>query len=159
MMKKLISIAMFLTALTILSSSARAQGNPENVVTNLYKADKAKTVAVMSKTELRKYFSKTLADDLWKALNTEYGLGFSILYHTDDDSDIKNFRIGKAVIKKDGTDLYATVQVTFINFGEKRRIEYILGKDFGGNWKILDMIYHYKGERFTLKEILNEGDN
>ena len=156
-MKKLISMAMFLTALAVLSWSAKAQENPESVVTNLYKADKAKAVSDMSKTELQKYFSKTLADDLWKAMKTER-LDFAILYHTDDDSDIKNFRIGKA-IKTDGTDLYATVPVTFINFGEKRRIEYKLGKGVGGNWRILDVIYHYKGETFTLNEVLNEGDN
>gem|GEM_PF-5530092 len=43
--KKLISMAMFLTALAVLSWSAKAQENPESVVTNLYKADKAKAVS------------------------------------------------------------------------------------------------------------------
>jgi len=156
-MKRLISMTMFLTALMVLSLSVRAQeANPEGIVANLYKANKARNVADMSKTELSKYFDKSLADDLWKEMNTENGLGFDILYNTQDDSDIKNFRIGKAVIKKEG----ATVPLTFVNFGEKKFIEYKLSKDAaGGEWRILDVIHHGEGEIFTLKEILNQGDN
>ena len=93
-MKKLLTGAALLLTLAVSGAPARAQAGPETVVANLYRAATAKSVAEMSKTQLRKYFGEGLADDIWKAARGEEGLGFDLLYHAQD-TRIKNFRIGK----------------------------------------------------------------
>ncbi len=110
----------------------------------------------MSKTDLRKYFSQTLADNLWKALKTEDRVDFHVLYDIQDDTDIRNFRIAKAVPKPDGI---ATVAVTFINFGDRKRIDYKLGKGGDGSWRIVNVFYYGGGRTFNLEEILRDGNN
>ena len=80
-MKKLLSGATLLLTLTLSGASARAQAGPEIVVANLYRAATTKSVAEMSKTQLRKYFDEGLADDIWTAARSEEGLGFDLLSH------------------------------------------------------------------------------
>ena len=115
---------------------------PDALVADLYKQhDGKKSPFFQSKDRalVDKYFTKTTADFIWKDATTvkeEVGaLNGDPLYDAQD-TEIKNFKIGKADIK----DNKAEVLVTFDNFGEKRNITYSLVQE-NGNWKIEDIKY------------------
>jgi hypothetical protein len=119
-MKKLLTGAALLLTLAASGAPALAQAGPETVVANLYRAATAKSVAGMSKTQLRKYFDEGLADDIWKAARGEEGLGFDLLYHAQDRR-VRNFRIGKY---EGGGPFWGWVTVSFTNFGERQKIDF-----------------------------------
>ncbi len=127
---------------------AYAQTSPEAVVANLYKAAKLKSVADMSKTQLRKYFDDELADHIWKTAHGDNGLDFDLLYNAQD-TQIKNFQIGKY---GQGGKFWGWVTVSFSNFGERQKINFKLSNATGGaGWKVVDI--HYK-DGSTLMSIL-----
>ena len=147
-MKKLLVGAALLLTLTVAGAPARAQAGPETVVANLYRAATAKSVAEMSKTQLRKYFDEGLADDIWKAARGEGGLGFDLLYHAQD-TRIRNFRVGKY---EEGGRFWGWVTVSFTNFGERQKINFKVTSATGGaGWRIADISYK---DGSTLLEIL-----
>lgn len=147
-MKEWMTGAMFLTMLAFSGAPARAQAGPETVVANLYRAATTKSVAEMSKTQLRKYFAEGSADDIWKAARSEEGLGFDILYYAQD-TQIKNFRIGKY---EEGGRFWGWVAASFTNFGERKIINLKLTNATGGaGWRIADISY---SDGSTLMEIL-----
>ncbi len=86
-----------------------------------------------------KYFAKPLADMIWKNEQRPEGEMGAIdadpLYDAQD-TDIKKFSVGKAVVN--GSK--ATVQVTFENYGENKTITYVMARD-GDAWKIADIKY------------------
>jgi hypothetical protein len=148
-MKNLLAGAALLLTLAVAGAPARAQAGPETVVANLYRAATAKSVAEMSKTQLRKYFDEELADDIWKAARGEEGLGFDLLYHAQD-TQIRNFRVGKY---EGGGRFWGWVTVSFTNFGERQKINFKVTSATGGaGWRIADISYK---DGSTLMEILS----
>jgi hypothetical protein len=112
------------------------------VVADLYKAhDSKKSPFFQTKDRalVDKYFIKALADLIWKDATTSNGevgaLDGDPLYNAQD-TDIKNFAVGRADIKGEA----ATVPVTFTNFGNKQTINFRL-KRVKDAWKIEDIDY------------------
>ena len=128
-------------AATPASGSAESVA-PESVVADLYKAhDGKKSPFFQTKDRalVDKYFTKPLADLIWKDATSSKGEVGAIdgdpLYNAQD-TEIKNFSIGKGDIKGET----ATVPVTFTNFGKKETITFAL-KQVAAAWKIDDIKY------------------
>lgn len=125
--------------------AASGQANlssPESLVSDLYKAHDAGRGPFFQKKDralVDKYFTKPLADLIWKEANTESDdvltLDGDPLYNAQD-LEIKDLSIGKGDVKGDA----ATVAVTFLNFGQKQSITHKL-KLVGDAWKIDDIMY------------------
>lgn len=140
--------------LTIISISVAKAQEATKVVSNLYKAHKVKTIADWSKAELKKYFTDELADAIYKTAQGESGIGFDILYNTQDDSDITNFKIGDEDSHQESSgQTVFTVTASFKNFGEKKEIFFTLDPD---GFKIKDI--RYNGLDVSLMEMLTEED-
>ena len=115
---------------------------PEMLVAELYKqhdAKKSPFFQIKNRALVDRYFTKPLADLIWKDANASQGEVGAIdadpLYNAQD-IEIKNFAVGKGDIKGEA----ATVTVTFTNFGEKMTILYSL-KLIDGAWKIDNIDY------------------
>ena len=150
-----------LTVCLIASLSAKAQTkskaakqSPETVVSELYKQHKKATPLFQTRSRalLDKFFDKQLADLLWKDANTtreEVGpLNGDPLYNAQD-MDIKDFKIGKAVISNGR----AQVKVSFTNFDRKEEIRFDLSLSKTG-WKVSNLTYL---DGTTLVGILKQG--
>lgn len=123
------------------SGDARS-ADAERHVADLYKQHDAKKSPFFQTTErgrLDAFFTKPTADLIWKDSTSSKGeigaIDFDPLYDAQD-VDKKNFAIGKASISGDS----ATVVATYTNWGEKKRITYLL-KMQDGSWKIDDIKY------------------
>lgn len=131
------------TAGTPTAASAESQAAAATaLVTDLYKqhdAKKSPFFQTKDRALVDKYFTKTLADLIWKDANNSSGEVGAIdgdpLYNAQD-MEIKGFAIGKAEVK--GED--AKLAVTFTNFGEKKTINYAL-KLVSNAWKIDNILY------------------
>jgi hypothetical protein len=124
------------------SSEAEAQFvSVEPLVADLYKQHDAEKGPFRERRRavIDKYFAKPLADMIWKNEQRPEGEMGAIdadpLYDAQD-TQIKKFNVGKAVI--DGSK--ATVTVTFENFGEKKKLQYMMVRE-GDAWKISDIKY------------------
>jgi hypothetical protein len=141
---------LIILALIITASAAVAVGQPQTaapktpdaLVADLYRAQKAKHgpfFQTRSRALVDKYFSKSLADLIWKDARTSKGevgvIDGDPLYDAQD-MEIKNFAIGKAAV--DGRN--AKVTTTFENFGEKKTIVFMLTNGATG-WRINDIDY------------------
>ena len=142
------------SALVISSSVSYAQ-SPNAVVADLYKQHDAKRspfFQTKSRARVDKYFTKGLADMIWKDAITSKGeigaLDGDPLYNTQD-AKIRHFAVGKASVKGDS----ATVPVTFTNYDTKNKLDFSL-KKVKGVWKI-DNINYGSGE--NLRKWLKEG--
>lgn len=97
-----------------------------------------------SRDPVDQFFTKTLADLIWKdsvasADSGEQGaLGFDPLFDAQD-TDIKDFEIS-APTNPRGPEV-AVVEVTFKNMGTPVTIAYELMQDANGNWKINNILY------------------
>lgn len=137
------------------SNTVARQAGPEALVSELYKA-RAKNQGPFFQTKSRalvdRYFEKRLADLIWKdAVGSEGevgALGADPLYDTQDDSDLRNLKVGGHVEKKNG----AEVPVTFVNLRKRRKLVYVLVRE-GGAWKISDIRYE---DGRTLSEAYKE---
>lgn len=116
------------------------------LVADLYKQHDAKKGPFFQTKDrklLDKYFTKPLADLIWKDATTSSGEVGAIdgdpLYDAQD-MEIKNFAIGDAVTKGET----ATVPVTFDNFGKKVTVTFSL-KQENKIWKI-DNISYTRGD-------------
>lgn len=115
---------------------------PEALVSDLYKqhdAKKSPFFQTKNRALLDKYFTKTLADLIWKDATTsknEVGAIDGDPLYNAQDMEIKNFSVGKADVKGDAANL----PVTFTNFGEKKTINFSL-KRASGAWKIDNILY------------------
>lgn len=117
--------------------------SPDGVIRELYRVHnngRGHVFEARGKEYIYKYFDQQLADLLWKNISEtpegEVGnLDFDPLYNAQD-TQIKNFLIGKPVVKGDRS----TVAVIFRNFGQfvTIRFEMVNGKD---GWKISNVIY------------------
>lgn len=115
---------------------------PETLVAELYKQHDAKKSPFFQTKDrglVDKYFTKPLADLIWKdateSKNEVGAIDGDPLYNAQD-TEIKNFAIGKGDIKGES----ATVGVTFTNFGEKQTLTYTL-KLINSVWKIDNIGY------------------
>lgn len=116
--------------------------SPEVVVKELYelhKKEKSPFFDSKNRALFDKFFDKTLADYIFKDLNTERdGVGvldFDALYNAQD-FDIKNFSVSQPKI----TGEKAEVVASFNNFDQKQNITFSLVKK-GDSWKISDIKY------------------
>lgn len=132
---------------------------PNTVVKNLYTAEKAGTgpfFQTKSRARIDKYFTKALADLIWKdavASKGEVGaLDGDPLYNAQD-MEITNFKIGKPEYGE-GNRSVADVAVTFKNFGEEKTVLFRLEKGKNKTWKISDILYPSDGPP-SLKELLS----
>ncbi|MGB5013171.1 MAG: DUF3828 domain-containing protein [Pyrinomonadaceae bacterium] len=124
------------------ASGESQSATAEALVADLYKAhDGKKSPFFQTKDRalVDKYFAKPLADLIWKDANNSSGEVGAIdgdpLYNAQD-TEIKNFVIGRAEVKNDTAD----IPVTFTNFGQKVTITYAL-KQVDGSWKIENIAY------------------
>jgi hypothetical protein len=123
--------------------SAQSQTTlPEVLVAELYKqhdAKKSPFFQTKDRALVDKYFTKPLADLIWKDATTaknEVGAIDGDPLYNAQETEIKNFSVGKGEIKGDK----ATVAVTFTNVGEKKTVNFEL-KQVGGSWKIDNILY------------------
>jgi hypothetical protein len=138
-----------------LAASSVTTTTPDALVAALYKQHDAKKSPFFQSKDralVDKYFTKATADLIWKDATRknqdEVGaLDGDPLYNAQD-TEIKNFKVGAAVIKNDK----ATVTVTFDNFGKKQTIQFLLAQEKNA-WKISDIDY---GQSQTLAKWLSD---
>ena len=131
----------------IFAVSAGAQfTSPRAVVADLYKQHDAKQSPFWqkkSRARVDRYFTKQLADLIWKDAHGPDDEAPSLdgdpLYDAQD-TQIKAFQIGTATIKADK----AEVRVTFTNFKEKKGLRFALTR-VGSSWKIENIFYDRGG--------------
>lgn len=127
---------------------------PDKVVANLYRqhAKQSPFFQTKSRALLDTYFTKKLADLIWKDAVTSKGeigaLDADPLYNAQD-MEIKKFAIQPATIQGNK----ATVKVTFENYGEKQAFVYLLTQEPNG-WKIDNIRYNAD---YSLLKILQPG--
>lgn len=124
------------------STGAEAQfATAEPLIAELYKQHDANKGPFRERKRavIDKYFAKPLADMLWKNDQRPAGEMGAIdadpLYDAQD-TEIKKFVVGKAVVNGDK----ASVPVTFENFGQKKNVTYVMVRQ-GDAWKISDIKY------------------
>jgi len=128
--------------------------SPDALIADLYKAHNAKRspfFQTRSRALLYKYFEKGLADLIWKDATTSKGevgvIDGDPLYDAQD-MEIKAFAIGKPAYENGK----AKVAVTFTNFGEQKKITFILENSRAG-WRINDIEY---GDHGTMRSWFKE---
>ncbi len=136
---------------------------PNVIVKNLYAAQKAGSSPFFQTKDralVDKYFTKHLADLIWKdaiKANGEVGaIDFDPLYGSQDPQ-IKDFTImetGWGGDSKFGPDDEAVVQVTFKDSGKERMVSYQFKQGTDKNWKIYDIHYRGDGDQVKLVEVL-----
>jgi hypothetical protein len=115
---------------------------PEGLVADLYHHHTRYTgpfFQTTSRARVDKYFTKPLADLIWKDSTTAKGAVGAIEadpVYAAQDTEIKDLEVGTAVITGDS----ATVPVTFLNFEAKQKVTFAL-KMVDGNWRIDDIKY------------------
>lgn len=128
--------------------------SPDKVVANLYRqhAKQSPFFQTKSRALLDTYFTKKLADLIWKDAVTAKGeigaLDADPLYNAQDTA-IKKFAIQPAAIQRNN----ATVKVTFENYGEKQTFIYLLVRE-SNSWKIDNITYN---AAYSLLKILQPG--
>lgn len=121
--------------------AAKTQMTPDQVVKNLYAAQKAGKGPFFqrkSRALVDKYFAGALAETIWKdAVETPAGelgaLDFDPLFYAQD-VEIKDFVIGKA-------DANNIVKVRFYNMGKNEEVTFSLIKENSPTWKIESIVY------------------
>ena len=157
---KNISCVIVIACSMMMAAALRAQTpapkTPEALVADLYQAQKTKRGPFFqrrSRALVDKYFSKSLADLIWKDAHGpkgEVGVIDGDPLYDAQDMQIKKFAIGKSVSQSADK---ATVPVTFENFGEKKTLSFVLSKGAAG-WRIDDIDY---GGGRTLMSEFKEG--
>ena len=124
------------------TAGGQSSAEAETLVADLYKqhdSKKSPFFQTADRSRVDKYFTKTTADLIWKDANTSKGeigaIDFDPLYDAQD-VEKKNFAVGKATLNGDT----ATIAATYANYGEKKRITFVM-KNVGGKWKIDDIRY------------------
>jgi hypothetical protein len=165
-MKLLISVAMLLTLASIgFAQSKKAKpANPNVIVKRLYKAQKAGTgpfFQTKSRAVVDKYFTKSLADLIWKDAVEAKGevglLDFDPLYGSQDPrpTDFVIMDTGWGGDAKFGPDNEAVVQVTFKTDGKEQMVSFRFHQQKSKIWKIYDIRYPGEAKDTFLKEILS----
>lgn len=122
------------------SEEATAQKTaPDALVKDLYKqhdADNSPFFQTKSRAKVDKYFTKNLADLIWKdAKGAADAINADPLYNSHDP-EVKNFSVGAPKVEKDA----ATVVASFVNYGAKEAVTYKLMRE-NSDWKIADIEY------------------
>jgi len=137
-----LSLLLLLVAFNLNLFATDKTATPEALVAELYKAhDAEKSPFFQDKDRalVDHYFTKELADLIWKDIKASKGevgaIDFDPLYNAQD-TEIKNFVIGKA--KVDGDK--AAVVASFVNFDKQTRITFKLTQQ-DDVWKISDIQY------------------
>jgi hypothetical protein len=128
---------------------------PEEVVRELYRVHRNGRGHVFERQGRRlqqKFFDPKLAALIWKDVTRpnqdEVGnLDFDPLYNAQD-MQIKGFRVGAAALKGET----ATVPVTFMNYDQRVKVEFLLVNTKGG-WKVSNIVY---GGGSDLVQILSQ---
>jgi Protein of unknown function (DUF3828) len=154
-LKSIVPKVLILIALFAMLPSLQAQSkatpklNPSTLISDLYEAHNQKRgpfFQTRSRARLYKYFEKDLADLIWKDATTsknEVGVINGDPLYDAQDMEIKNFAIANARNEEGRT----VVDVTFENFGEKKKITFVIVSGTQG-WRIHDIVY---GENGTLR--------
>lgn len=141
---RILAASLLFAFLPVLQAQTRAKAGttPNALISDLYYAHNHKRspfFQTRSRARLYKYFEKDLADLIWKdAVNSKGEVGVidgDPLYDAQD-MDIKNFAIEQARTEEGK----AFVDVNFENFGQKKKITFVLGKGPQG-WRIHDIFY------------------
>jgi uncharacterized protein DUF3828 len=136
-------------------STSSTVATPEGLVSNLYRAQKQNRgpfFQTRSRVLVNKYFEKDLANLIWSdAVKSkgEVGVIDGDPLFDAQDMEIKHFVINKARHESSGE----LVDATFENFGEKKKITFIVVKGATG-WRIHDIDY---GAGRTLRSEFKEG--
>ena len=148
--KVLAMIAMFAMLPSLQAQTkTNSRQNPSALIFDLYEAHTQKRgpfFQTRSRARLYKYFEKDLADLIWKDATTskdEVGVINGDPLYDAQDMEIKNFAIANAR-NEEGRTL---VDVSFENFGQKKKITFVLVSGTQG-WRIHDIVY---GENGTLR--------
>ena len=161
--KCLVLIALLLA----IASAGFAQSktaNPDVIIKRLYKAQKAGTgpfFQTKSRARVDKYFTKSLADLIWKdavASKGEVGkLDFDPLFGVQDPTftDFVVMKPGWGGDAKFGPANEAVVQVTFKISGSERMVSFRFHQQRSKRWKIYNIRYPDNGFDRFLKEILS----
>ena len=158
--------ALFLSLNANGMAQSPARVRPDTLVRNLYAARKRPATdpffQTRSRARLDKYFTKELADLIWKdAANSsakhEVGaLDGDPLYNAQD-MKITAFRIKPPEYGEGNLNL-ADVPVTFKNFGKEQTILFRVERDRNHVWKISDIFYPGNpGDASSLRKILSNG--
>ncbi len=122
---------------------------PDMIIKNLYEAQKADSgpfFQYKNRPLVDRYFSKDLADMIWKdAVDAKGEVGaidFDPLYGSQDPQ-ITDFAIGKP--RQDGGPDNAFVAATFKNNGKADKVDFELQRGEDKTWKIVG-IYYSNGE-------------
>src|SRR5688572_4137001 len=117
-------------------------GEAETLIADLYKqhdSKKSPFFQTADRSRVDRFFTKTTADLIWKDANSSKGeigaIDFDPLYDAQD-VEKKSFSVGKASVNGDT----ATIAANYTNYGEKKRITYVM-KNVAGKWKIDDIKY------------------
>ena len=161
-----LSLAFILAAASVGFGQAKAKPlEPNAIIKNLYKAqtsNKGPFFQTKSRVLVDKYFTKDLADLIWKdAVNSKGEIGnldFDPLYNSQDP-DPKDFVImdtGWGGDAKFGPADEAVVQVTFKQDGKEFMVSFRFHQQKSKQWKIYDIRYAVEGEDdMFLKAILS----
>ena len=119
--QKFVNKYIFILAITLVFSTFSIAQESNALISNLYKAHKKKSVLSWNKPALKNYFSDNLANLIYKSQQkNDEGIGFDILFDTQDDSDIKTYKV---VTESAGTKQgISKVSVSFKNFGESKKL-------------------------------------
>src|SRR3954466_9432604 len=115
---------------------------PDALIADLYKEHNAKRspfFQTRSRARVDKYFERDLGNLIWKDAVTsknEVGAIDGDPLYDAQDMEIKNFAIGTPAYEKG----LAQVPVTFENFGQQKKITFILVNGRTG-WRIHDIDY------------------
>lgn len=153
-------IVKILSAVLLLPFAVVAQSNltPDGAVRALYTAHNAKRspfFQTRSRTRVDQFFTKELADLIWKDAIESAGevgaLGADPLYDAQD-TRITRFKVGKPSYG-DGNLNVADVEVSFRNFGEEQRLLFRVERDRSRRWKVANIYYTSSGHG-SIKEML-----
>lgn len=124
------------------SGTVATAAAPETVVSELYKLhDARKGPFFQSKDRglVDRFFTKTIADMIWRSNNGPEGeigaIDFDPLYDAQD-VEIKELKFAASDVKENE----ATVTASFLNFSDKRSVKFLM-KRVGETWKIDDIKY------------------
>lgn len=160
--KILFLAAMMLAAVSVGYAQAKkikkTANTPDQVVKNLYAAQKKEATNPFVQTKSRalvdKYFTKDFADVIWKTAASDTGWNFDPLSYAQD-TEITDFVVGRA-------DENNMVKVKFKNFGKADEIVFSLTKENTAStvWKIDSIVYSDAEDLASLLEysMLNEAE-
>lgn len=137
-----LSVFLLFVSFALHLHAADKAATPDALVAELYKSEEKKVSPFFqdkNRALVDHYFTKELGDLIWKDTldaKGEVGAIAADPLYDAQDTEIKEFDIHPAKTAAGK----ATVVVTFVNFGEKKRITFHCVQQ-GGVWKISDIQY------------------